>query len=244
MAKVPAHPTRVWLDEFALSTEIMSANQDVSIETPVATAFGDAGPRRVEGNYDHADELNGFFDGTDDGFDEYIFTMLQEGTAHDIAKFFGSAAVGAVGYEGRVVLTRQPRTGGTGGAVLLNISAAGRGGLARVTMLNNSSLSGVAAGTGQNLGVTTSPDELVCVVRVISGTYTTLDIDIQESQNDGAPDAYANITGLTGFDFTGGAAYIRKSITITTEAWKRINVTAFVGTSALAVITIGQIQGT
>ncbi len=75
---------------------------------------------------------------------------------------------------------------------------------------------------------------------------------IQESQNDGSPDAYADITmsaesptqGLVTFGtntatFT-GVGTIKLYTTAATEAWKRVQVSAFSGfTSVSVIVTCG-----
>src|SRR3990167_734550 len=131
MAKVPAHPSRFWLDEFALAGYLMSGELAVAQATPPVTTFADAGPRRVVDNYDHSHSEQGLFDPTDDGFDEKIFANLESASDHYLAQAFGAAADGDPIYEAVVRLAEQPRSGQVGGAVLLNFNAQGSEGLSR-----------------------------------------------------------------------------------------------------------------
>ena len=237
MAKVAAHTTRIFLDEFQLSSALSAFTQAVEQETPETTNFESSGPERVVGNYDHSADISGLFDGDSGEIDETIDAAWRDGADHHIAIFPGSAAAGATGREGVYKLDTNAPGGAVGGAVLLAITAQGAAPVVRAFLLENSSKTGTGAGTGRNVGVTASPALTTVTARIISGTFSALDFDIQESSDDGGGDAYADITGLD-FAFT-AVGVTRKTITITTEAWKRVNIDVFTGTSALLVVTIG-----
>ena len=55
-------------------------------------------------------------------------------------------------------------------------------------------------------------------------------------------DLYADIAGMTTTLTAAGVA--RLTTTAATEAWKRVNIQAFTGTSAVIVVTGGVVQGT
>ncbi len=105
----------------------------------------------------------------------------------------------------------------------------------------NVSITGVGTGTGHNLGVTAAGQMVVVTARVISGTFTNLALDIQQSSDDGSTDPYANVNGLA-FTFS-EPGVSRKTISAATEAWKCVRVSAFAGTSAQLLVTIGVLQG-
>lgn len=238
MAKIAAKGTRVWLDEFALGGGVFGFSQDVSQETPEVEAFTDTGPRRVQADYDWRAALQGFFDGDSGEIDEDINSILQDGNTHYLAIFPNSGDEGTIGRDGAFALGDRSHAGRLAAAVGLEFEGNGNGRLARATILRNASISGTGAGTGRNLGTTDAGDLFVVTARVISGTFSDLQFDIQESSDDGAGDAYADVSGL---DFTFSAVGVtQKSVTAATEAWKRINVDAFTGTSALLVVTAGK----
>ena len=109
-------------------------------------------------------------------------------------------------------------------------------------VLGNSTETGAGQSTGRNQGVTTSPEEYQVVFHLLAFTGTDITIKVQESQNDGGGDAYADISGLTSGALT-GIGVVRVSVTASTEAWKRLD---FSGTfsSATILVTGGTVAGT
>ncbi len=241
MTKVSAQQTRVYLDEFDLSGDLNSSMLDVRNELANVTTFADKGPRRVEGNYDTTHQHTGFFDGATDGIDDAVFAALGSDSDHYLAQLFGGDDEGAVGYESVVRIERQPRVARVGEAVSLSFDAAGSNGTAHAAVLRNGSISGVGTGTGRDLGVTAAGQTVVVTARVIGGTFANLAFDIQQSNDDGSTDPYANVNGLA-FTFS-EPGVSRKTISVATEAWKRVRVRAFAGTSAQLLVTIGVLQG-
>ncbi len=237
MAKVAVQTTRIWFDEFLLSSALTSFGQDIDQETPEVGGLSSDGPERAVGNYDFSSNVAGFFDGDSGGIDETLDAALRDGAVHYLAIFPGSASTGTWGRDGVFVSSGEARSGAVAGAVMLDSNHQGAGQLVRANLLENSSKSGTGSGTGRSIGITTSPALTVVTARIISGTFSALDFDIQQSQNDGGGDAYTDVTGLD-FAFT-GAGVSRKTITATTELWKRVNIDVFTGSSALLVVTIG-----
>lgn len=241
MTKVSAQQTRVYLDAFDLSGDLNSSALDLRNELANVTTFADSGPRRVEGNYDTSHQHTGFFDGAADGIDDTLFAALGSDSDHYLAQLFAGDAEGAVSYESVVRIERQPRVARVGEAVSLSFDAAGSNGTARAVVVRNGSITGVGAGTGRNLGATAAGQTLVATARVVGGAFTNLALDIQQSNDDGSTDPYANVNGLA-FTFS-EPGVSRKTISAATEAWKRVRVTAFAGTSAQLLVTIGVLQG-
>ena len=241
MTKVASQQTRVYLDEFNLSGDLNSSALDLRNELANVTTFADNGPRRVEGNYDTTHQHTGFFDGAGDGIDDAVFAALGSDDDHCLAQLFGGDAEGSVGYESVVRIERQPRVARVGEAVSLSFDAAGSNGTARAVVVRNGSITGVGTGPGRNLGATSAGQVVVATARVVSGTFTNLALDIQQSNDDGSTDPYANVNGLA-FTFS-EPGVSRKTISAATEAWKRVRVTAFAGTSAQLLVTIGVLQG-
>ncbi len=244
MAKASNVNTRVWADEFAISGYINTAEQSLKQELPVVTALSDTGPRRGKGNYDHTLSFAGFFDGADNAYDERAYVDLNTDEDHYFACCFGANAAGSVVYETIGRLSDQSRKAAVGEAILLDISVEGSGGLGRGVVLFNGTLSGDGNQTGQLQGVTTTPRQVVLTVRVISGSFTSFDAHVEESQQvDGNPDAFADVVGLaiTGINAVG---VYRDSVTVTTEAYKRLVISNWVGTSAVVVATLTEVAGT
>lgn len=240
MAKRASSISRVYFDEFHLSGVLNAWDLNHEQETPVVTALSDAGPRRLEGTYDFNAECLGFLEPADDGYDEQIYAALGDGSDHYLLLLPEGATEALIAYELITRLTRQPRIARTGEAILLHFSNAGSGPSSRGVLLYSAVPTGAVNSTGQNMGATVSGDTFQVVYRIIAFTGTNITLTIQESQNDGAPDAYAPITGLAETFTAIGVA--RDSVTIATEAWKRVAVTGTF-TSATVVVTAGLITG-
>jgi hypothetical protein len=240
VAKAPARNTRIWIDEHALSGYLSAAEIKVEQETVKVDNFLSSGPERVVGNHDHSASFSGFFDGADDAFDEIAFSDLRTDEDHYAFVAFGAATEGTYGYERVVRLKSQPRSAQVGQAVLLNLEDEGSGPIVRATILRSAAVTGTGNGTGRNLGATTSGQLFVVTYRILSVSGAgSIVLNTQESQNDGSPDTYANITALASGTLT-GVGVTRKTTTSATEAWKRIAVSTFSGfTSVTVLVTAG-----
>jgi len=245
MAKISSAGSQILLDEFDISGYCTGSNRGLTQELAVVTTLSDAGPRRITGNYDTTTGVTGFGDYTDTYIDEIMDDLQSEATPtdHYLCQLFGAHAAGAVGYEDRVRLSSRPINATTGSAQTWNVQLDGSLGTTRVTNIFDAAVTATVAGTGYNLGVTTAPDELVMVARITAATaLTTITIDLQESSDDGAVDTYANITGMQIVMSAVGVS--EDSVVITTEAWKKVNVSAWTGTSANLLVTVGHRKGT
>lgn len=237
MAKRPASGARIWLAQYDLSGALNAATLDVTQELADVGTFADVGPRRLPANYGHEHSHNGFFDAASGGLDPTIFALLSNaGGALPLAQLFEGAVEGRVAYEGLIEVSGQPRSGGNGEAILLNITGAGAGGLGRGQVIRAGTITGTGNGTGYNLGATTLGQTLAIVFRVFSGTFSSLALKVQGSSDDGAGDSYADISGLASGSITTPSA-VRVTTTAATEAWKRVVVSAWSGTDALIGVT-------
>ena len=241
MAKVAAHGTRIYLDQYDLSGYLNSSEQTVDQETPVVTCFSDTGPRRVVGNYDYSHNDLGFFDGTDDAVDEIVHALLENASDHYLTKLFGASAEGGVAYDSLVSLTRKPQSGAVGGAVLLNVESAGRNGMARGNVLANAAV--VAAGNraGVNQGIKASGPTYAVIFRVLAFVGTNITLKVQESSDDGAGDAYVDVASLTSGALT-AIGVVRATTTAALESWRRVNISGTF-TSATILVTAGVVAG-
>jgi len=240
MGKVASHPSRIWLDQYALSGFLTASEVKVDQETFKLDTFADSGPRRIVGNFDHAGSHMGLFDAADDALDPVVWAHLAADTDHYLAQAFGSAAEDAVVYERVVRLKGQPRKAATGAAVLLNIEEEGSGHLVRGRILRSATVTGTGNGTGRNLGATTSGQLFVVTYRVLAVDGTgSIVLQCHESSDDGGGDAYASIADLASGTLS-AVGVTRKTTTAATEAYKRITVQTFSGfTSATVLVTAG-----
>ncbi len=243
MAKLSNVGTRIWLDQYDLSGFLNSGEQTVNQELIRAECFSDTGPHRIVGNHDHKHSHNGFFDGAEDQIDEILDALRESPTDHYLAHLWGANAEGGIVYESLVRLSSKPISGANGGAVLLNTEFEGAGGISRGMILRNATVSANGNGTGRNVGATTLGQVFQVVFRVFSGTFTSFDLKIQESANDGSPDAYADVAGLAQTGIAAPGVW-RVTTTAATEAWKRVVVANWNGTNAVIGVTAGYVAGT
>ena len=242
MGKVPLSPdSRIYVDEFDFSGVLNSMGFDISQETPVVTCISDAGPRRVVGNYDAKQSHLGFFEGTEDGFDQQIHALLADGNDHYITHCFGASAEASVAYDFVARLSALPRSASEGGAILLNFDSESSEGVVRGLVLGNKTTTGAEDLDGQNQGATTANTIYAVIFRVVTFDGTDITLHIEESSDDGGGDAYADIAGLTA-TFT-DIGVERHTTVAATEAWKRV-VIAGDFTTALILVTAGTVQGT
>jgi hypothetical protein len=237
VSKQAGSATRVWFDNHKLSAYLASAEQTINIEAPVVTCFGDAGPRRVVGNWDHSHQYNGFFDGAPSGIDAVI--AARGGNSYYLCNLFSGATVGNPVYESYVTLTDRPRAAQAGGAVTLNLSAVGTNKIGRGRLLYDATATGTGLGTAVNMGahtITMGPTWVV--YRVFGGTFTECIVQILESQDDGSGDPYASIAGAE-ITLTAAGTEAREIAAGTAlEAWRKVNITGLTGTNILLGVTM------
>lgn len=239
--KVPNVQTRIYLDEFSLSGELNSTEQNLEQELAKTEAFSNDGPRRIVGNYNVRHSELGLFEPTEDASDEQIFALLGDGADHYLTKLFGANAEGNVAFDSVVRITGQPRSAQGGGAVLLNFDSEGSEGLVRGVVLGNVTSSGAENRTGRNQGATSAPTVYAVTFRVIAFTGTDITLALEESSDDGGGDAYAAISGLSNTFTAAGVA--RKTTAAATEAYKRLAITGTFSSAEL-LVTAGVVLGT
>ena len=238
--------------EFANSFEL-AFTQDAA-ET---TAFEDAGKTFKPGKYGHTGSFAGFLDLADNGFDELEFADLVDGE-HLILRCPQGTTLGYPAYETSEISTGTSRAADIGNVVLINWSGQGTDRAVRGAVLTSGEQAITTTGntTGVNVGAATSTQTVVitCRVLAVSGTGS-ISLKPQGSSDDAAGDPYANITGWTLSEvdpgtnvnigtadtatFT-GIGVARFTRTGATEAWLRINVSAFsTFTSVTLLVTAG-----
>lgn len=238
MAKVPASPTRVYLDQYDLSGLLNSTSLDVTQETIPVNAFSDVGPRRLVGNYDHKQSHKGLLDAVALGYDAQAFALLVDGD-HYLTQLFGANAAGNVAYDSIVQLSAEPRSAAVGGAVLLDLETQGSGGLARGLVLANKITTGAENLAGYNMGATGAGTVLAAIFRVLAFAGTNITMHIEHGAADPPT---VDVTGLTTTAMT-AIGVQRVAVTVATNAWKRL-VIAGTFTSVTILVTCGIVQGT
>ncbi|MDO8704079.1 MAG: hypothetical protein Q7J84_03955 [Sulfuricaulis sp.] len=242
MAKLANVGSRVYIDQYALSGFLNSLDMSVTQETPVVSTLSDSGPRRLVGNYDHSHSHSGFFDGDTLSFDSWIHALVENNSDHYLLELFGANAEGNIAYESVVALEGKPLSGAIAGAVLLNQAYQGRNAMSRGRVIRNGTISANGNGTGQNIGASSATQTFQVVIRVMSGTFTSFDVNVQESQSDPG-DPYATVADLSQTGINAAGVW-RKTYVGATEAYKRVNIANWIGTDALVLVTAGIVAGT
>lgn len=243
MGRVHSAPSRIYVNEFNWSGRTNRADLTIDNNLPVVTCFEDDGDYHVEGQYNSKISLGGFFDPLDDHYDQKMWELIGTGLNNLVGVYFGNlAAQGTIGYEVMAKIPNEARPADTGGAVVLNVDKQACGAIVRSTVLCNESIlaSGVVSGSNKSLEATISGEVFVAILRVLSvtGGPGSIVVEVEESTDDGAGDAYSN---LITFTTATGITSERKTIATATELWKRINITTFTGfTAATIMVAVGK----
>ena len=241
---VSGRKTRIYVDRWNWSGRTNTAAVNINQVMVPATTFESLGDEFIEGKYSGDMPINGFFDPTDDDYDEQMWSVIGDGQNHAIGVYYESAAAGTIGYEMQGVIESQERPIEVAGAVLLHATWKSDGAIVRSTVLANKLITGVGvvAGSNINVGATTTGQVFVALMRVLSFTGATMNVRIEQSSDNGVTDPY---TALLTFAQTTGTEVQRLTTTAATEAWKRVNVTAVDAgfTSALILVVVGVEQG-
>ena len=237
MAKLGASSARILFDELDLSGYLNQFGQAINQPTINVRGLNSTAPEKIVDGYDWTWDFGGFGDFDENAIDDVV---TRDQDDHYCALIPPGYTAGNVAYFGPSKLESKPISGSTGGAVGISLSLSGDEGLSRGVLLDTRTATGTVNSTGQNLGATSSGTTFACQVHVVSGTFSDLDIEIQESSDDGSGDAYAAISGFTQSNIAAVGVY-RFSTTSATEAWKRVAITGFTGTSALVHVVCGTV---
>ena len=133
MARRAARSLNVTLNSVAIEDELNSATQTITQELPVVTAFADAGPRVVAGNYDFSYALGGSADFAASQGDATLFALI--GSASGVSLGFdptgASANTDDPNYDSTVHLASLSIAFATGGAATYTANLQGNSALAR-----------------------------------------------------------------------------------------------------------------
>lgn len=239
MARDSGRASEVFVDAQRLSGLANQFELSIDVDTPEVSAFLDAGKTFVEGKYANAVSINAFNDLDDDGFDEVAFAELGADALHNISLLPGSSIVsGSKGYHVRGRPTSQPRRSPTDGALGLDLSYQGDLAVARATLLHRGTITGTGVVSGSNINglATTSPIVGVGILHIYNVVGAgTIDLEIQQSSDDGGGDAYVPLIGFTAATAIGSE---RRPQSANTEAWKRVNITTFTGFTSVDIAVL------
>lgn len=133
MAKQPAANADISINSVALEDDIDSFTLNVSQETPVVTALGDTGPRRVTGNYDYNLDISGGADFAASQSDATLFGLIgSSGVAMAVDPTGEEAGADDPNYDATsIVLSSYQISGSVGGRVDFSASLQGNSALSR-----------------------------------------------------------------------------------------------------------------
>lgn len=131
--KVAAKNINITYNSVAIEDDVESSTLDINVETPVVTSFADAGPRRVEGNYDYSLELGITPDFAASQSDATLFGRIGNGgAALGFDPTGASAATNDPNYDSSsMLLSKYTISGAVGGAVKGSATLVGNSALAR-----------------------------------------------------------------------------------------------------------------
>lgn len=250
MGKVHSAQLRLYFDEVNISALANKWSRKIKVDTADVSNFGGGGHKEyLEGMYDFTGDFTGFFDDTDDGWDEVAFARVMDGNDHYAGQVIAAtkaaaAAAGDTCWEDVVHWTDQPREFDIGSALILSGSLQGTGGTAKGLVNYAGTVTATGAKSGADHGATTAPTVCVVTYRVLSVSGSgTLAIALEECDTD-TPGSYAAVAALASGTITVNAGVcdtpvVRKTTAASTKRWKRINVTTFATiTSATLLVTV------
>lgn len=239
----PSSPdSRFYLDQHNVSGFLNAGNVGWDPELiEHANFLSEATLVTASGKYDQNAGETIYFDGVDNQIDEILDAIVRSNSPHYRGRSFGSHAEGYPIYETIEKMTGKPIVATSGQLLMINGTWAGAGPSSRSLILRDATVTGTGTGTGRNQGTTLATQTYQAVFRVLGGTFTSITLQVHQSSDNGAGDAYSLITGLTNTFSAVGVA--RKTFTGVTEAWKTAVVSAFTGTNAIIVVTGGNVKG-
>lgn len=132
MAKFAAKAANLTVNSVALEDDLKSITLDIKQEVPEVTSLADAGPRRVTGNYDWSEDVDGFGDFASGQSDATLFGLLGAGpTASDFDPTGTAAGANNPHYTGSIVLESYSIKASVGGAVEISAKMPGASALTR-----------------------------------------------------------------------------------------------------------------
>lgn len=223
MAKIHGKNTDLYIAEFDLNADVNNVTLDIGVDVSEITSFEDTYKEFVEGTGGFNFALDAFWNGATDALDEELNAMIGNNSFLFTSVPPGDT-VGNVGYSGLVHLTSKSKSASISGPVTLAMSGEGHKELSRTVVINKAAHTVDGQTASHNYGGAGS-DKVTSYLHVVAYSgFTSVVVKVQESSDDGAGDAFADIithatiTGLTSERLQSSAAgeqYLRADVNVT-----------------------------
>ena len=251
----PGHSkaARIYFDGYRVTQTVNSGDLTLTADGVEVSPIEGDDKDFLQGKTNLASNINGFLDITDNGWDEIEFAAINDG-GHNITILPVGNTAGSCGYVTRQISTGDSRAFDQANAVLLNWSGQNEDatdfGRSEAAVITSGEWTATEAGSdaGDEVGAATTDDTTIINVHCTAFTgFTDVDVQIEESSDDGGADAYAQVTGWTitaegnctaGTDeavFTGiGSAQFKVSKAV--EAYLRVTISDVTGAGSITLL--------
>lgn len=199
----PGHSkaTRIYFDGYRVSQTVSAGDVTFTADGVEYTPIEGDDKDFLQGKSSMTCNLNGYLDVADDGWDEYEQTTWNDG-GHNITVCPVGTTGGSIAYVTRQISTGDSRAFDQANVVMLNWTGQNESAedFGRGTVLTTGewTATGADQDAGDNVGAATTANTTIINVHctAFSG-FTDVDVQIEESSDDGSGDAYAQVTGWT-----------------------------------------------
>lgn len=199
---MPTHGkgSKIFLAEYDVSGEGRSFDLKWDQDTVAKKTFGLSAQEYSVGMIGASISHKGIYDLSATSWERWLYDNLGSFTGKGITAIPGVPALGGICYNGEVKEASSGRPVNISDIVATDADYQVHGMLGRAQIIEYEIDAAVGAqtGAGVNIGVASASEMWIVTIHCVefngSGTYT---IKLQESQNDGSPDAYADVTGAS-----------------------------------------------
>lgn len=197
MAKKHGKNTRIYIDEFNISGDTNNVDVAATVDSAETSGMGTNSKTFLPGLADATISITGVFnDGT--GKVDTVLADYRQGQETGLLSYCpdGVADADIVYSNDTAICQSVQHTSGIGGAVVLNHNWKCSGDLERMLIVYEGTITETTNGSGVDFGSVGTAGKGVAVIHVtaVSGSGT-LDVKLQESDDDGDQDAYGDLSG-------------------------------------------------
>lgn len=185
-----------------------------------------------------------------DGWEEESFGLMTNTDENACVGIYGGAA-GDVAYAVFGYADSLAKVTTVDGVMEANVAHTGHSFMRGLCLNSKTAITGTGAQTGQNIGTIAALTTTCVVIQCTVDNFTSATFQIYGSSDNAVGDPYAQITGWTvtaygnataGTDEVtfSGIGYAIFTKTAGTEAWARLQTTAFSGTTGTFTVTAGK----
>ena len=241
---------RAYFDGFRVSQTVSAGDITFTCDGVEYTPIEGDYKSLLQGKAGMTCSLNGFLDIAEGGWDSTEYAAINDG-GHNITICPVGTAGGSIAYVTRQFSTGDSRAFDQANVVMLNWSGQHESSedFGRGTVLTTGEWTATAADedAGDDVGAATTADTTIINVHCTALTgFTDVDVQIEESSDDGDVDAYAQVTGWTitaegnctagtdeaVFTGTGSAQFV---ISAAVEDYLRVVVSAVTGVGSITL---------